>query len=699
MLATLNTWGTTLQDEIEPVYSRIFPVDPTTKRPLIEHGFKDASDDPEQWKMWAKQFKGCSWGSPTSSQLFVIDIDKKSGGLETWAELVKKHGDPTTRTVQTMNGGQHKYFLAMAGMGEIRNSTSKFGKGIDIRGEGGYVVIPPSQGYSVVSSVEPAVAPLWIVNRFLAMNSPQIKSNGHSTTESFVLPLEIGEGSRNDTLFRYGSSLRAKGKNDDEIRMAICEANQTICSVPLDEDELEIVIKQAVRYPQGASLEDASILTDTGNADRFVQKYGDVLRYNRSFKWMAWNGKKWEFNSENLPTQCAQETARSILKDAADIVDSDHQRKAVKWALSSLNEGRLDAMMELAKAHLHSETKEFDDNHPWLLNVENGILNLQTGVLLEHDPYYRMTRVAGTSFDPNAQAPNWQAFVEMIFPDPDVRKYIQKAFGYSLTGNSDERAIYFLEGPKGNNGKSTFIEVGFMLAGEYGKKTNIKAITETGQGGLTPLNEDFYNARFVATDELDANVRFNTTQIKSLSGNDEIHCNPKYRDPFTFHPTHHLWIFGNQIVQPDKLDDAAFFSRLKRIIFDREIPAEIRRPMEEVKAMFRAELPGILNWALEGIRMYLDEGWQVPQAVVQAVQEYQNDNDYLAQFIDEQYVLEEGGKVLKAIFHTTYNEYLHQMGQPTISLKRLADQLKRFNVEVGGNGKQFYVGVRFPGAV
>jgi predicted P-loop ATPase len=249
MKTTTKLQGETVRERIESIYDKIFPVDPNTKRPLTPHGFKDASIDSAQWEAWEKDYPGCSWGFPTSHKIFVIDVDKKSGGLETWQELIEKNAQPSTRTVQTKNGGLHIYFLAPVGM-EVFNSASKFGKGIDTRGEGGYVVIPPSQGYALVNDVEVSIAPTWIVERLLAMNSP-LGADAHSNTEKFVLPETISNGKRNDTMFRYGASLRAKGMDDTTIRTFITQTNQSACNPPLDEEELEVVIKQVLRYEKG----------------------------------------------------------------------------------------------------------------------------------------------------------------------------------------------------------------------------------------------------------------------------------------------------------------------------------------------------------------------------------------------------------------------------------------------------------------
>lgn len=138
---------------------RIFPCGPD-KRPLTPHGFKDASDDPATIAAWWKRWPDALTGMPTGAGLVVIDTDLKNGkdGESSLCELEGVHGVlPPTRTVETMNGGLHRYFTGPADT-KIQCSADKLGRGVDIRGDGGYVIIPPSPGYVV--AVDMPIAPL-----------------------------------------------------------------------------------------------------------------------------------------------------------------------------------------------------------------------------------------------------------------------------------------------------------------------------------------------------------------------------------------------------------------------------------------------------------------------------------------------------------------------------------------------------------
>jgi P4 family phage/plasmid primase-like protien len=438
-------------------------------------------------------------------------------------------------------------------------------------------------------------------------------------------------------------------------------------------------------------------LTDTGNAERLVRQYGLVMRYNKSHRWITWNGKKWVIDSPHA-LQFAQDVAKSIFAEAGESDDADQRKRIFKHAEKSLDTYRIKAMLEGAQGMLFADVRAFDDKHKWLLNVENGVLDLRTGQLLPHDPKYMMTKMFGTHYDPTATSmPKIKAFLEMIFPDEGLRKYAQQAAGYSLTGNSDEKALQFLEGD-GDNGKSTWIKLSLMLFGEYGASVPVEVVLNTRKGGVTSSLERLYNARFVAADELPKNVTLNTNTVKALTGNDMLGVNPKFRDYYEFHPTHHLWMFGNAVPKLDDPDDA-FWNRLRRVKFEGAIPKEIRRPMEEVLAEFKEELPAFLNWALEGLRSVLKEGWQIPQSLMDAVNEFKAEYDYLAQFIEEYGYIVTGDEndlsIHKKDFVAMYNSFRKLSDAPELTMTKITKDLKKYyGVEPGGRGGALYKGIR-----
>lgn len=699
----------------------VFPVKTNEKTPLFKGGFHKASNDWGTVKSWFMQYPNCGWGLfPDPSGLLVLDCDVKNGASPDNLDL------PETLTVKTA-GGWHFYFKKPADIAEIGNTNASLPKGWDIRCSKGYVILPPSihpsgVSYEWVDENQPvAELPENIKITLLSNHNSTSSSNNSNQTQEkkplFVLPAVIHEGERRDTLYAYACSLRRKGEGMDyeEILPIVLKANEERCvdklgkKSPIPSDEVSIECKNACNnFPKGcmkvpepkkggtAHLQDGSF-TDVRNGQRFVEKYGDMLRFNKSFGWIVWDGKVWRLNSPEVRI-FAQKTAESIFDEAKGTPRDTEEglrkfKTTMDWAKSSLNSGRIDAMLKEASPSLVASTSEFDDNHPWLLNVKNGILDLKTGELLPHDPKYFMTKMANVEFDKNAPEPKrWLEFMEMIFPDEEVRRFVQKAVGYSLTGTTDKKLIFFLYGKDGDNGKSTFIRALLGFFGEYGTQTDIEAIMETRKGGLTPLNEDFYNSRFVSTNEIGENMKFSDNTIKALSGGDRVNCNPKNRDPFSFDPTHKLWIFGNKKPKGGS-NDTAFWNRMMLIAFDSPIPKEKRRDMGVVLGWFKEEYSGILNWCLEGLRMMEREGMERPEKIELDTSAYKKENDVFEQFLVNECAVGEEYRIRKDDLFRAYEQFLSETQEKPSTKIALTGLLEQKKIYVGGAGRSFYLGI------
>jgi len=715
------------------------------------HGYLNCSDDPEQVDAWWTSWENALIGvSLQDSGLSCLDLDNKNDGKNGF-DTLKKLGDnvyekllascgPATKT---LHNGAHLIYKANK---VTTKSITDMWAGIDVLAKG-YIIFG---GAYIPLEGHPLDAPLTELPEFflnLIKTNPKYMSkisrsntsgrellNNNTTTVSgsaaeyyidFWLNKAWDEadlGARHSTGVKYFAQMKDSGV---PIELAVDAAPRYVHGLidrgmgkDFDVQEVYEAIDWAYEQPR---LEAAKIklpweegedvegetedkystffqgnLSDTGNAMRFIKKYGNIIRYNPSFKWIIWTGKIWKINSLEIH-KYAQDTAREIFLEAAAVENNKDLTEAIsKWALQSLESYHLSKMLEEALPHLIAETEEFNDNHHWLLNVQNGIVDLKTGELLPHDKKYFFVRLANVSYEKGATCPKWEAFMEMIFPDEDVRRYIQKAVGFSLTGDSDEKSLFFLWGQKGNNGKSTFIRALLDFFGDYGKQTDIEVIMETNRGGLTPLNEDFYNSRFVATNEISKKHRWGDSQLKMLSGNDMINCNPKYRDKYSFPPTHKLWIFGN-IKPKGGEDDEAFWNRMNLIAFDNPIPEDKRRPMTQVLSEFKAEYAGILNWSLAGLKMYQEEGLKQPDKIKRDTLAYEKENDWFGQFIEEECELGDDYKVFrvtKEILLGAFNNFLRENQEKPETKIDFTNKLKTIGVEVGGAGRSFYMGIK-----
>lgn len=239
-----------------------FPCD-GGKRPLTPHGFKDATTDPERIREWWSRWPRANIGVPTgeSSGLLVIDLDPREGGS---VEVLEQSGEvPPTLMAKTGGGGVHLYYRYPEEV-TVRNSAGKLAAGVDVRGEGGYVVVPPSYtsgAYEWSQRRELAEPPQWMIEKLTAPAPDRENREGGSRQpqrrhgEIFELPETIPSGERNDRLFRFGCSLRAMGYALAGIEEELRRANRERCSPPISEEESRKIARSAASYPAGGSEE------------------------------------------------------------------------------------------------------------------------------------------------------------------------------------------------------------------------------------------------------------------------------------------------------------------------------------------------------------------------------------------------------------------------------------------------------------
>jgi putative DNA primase/helicase len=274
------------------------------------------------------------------------------------------------------------------------------------------------------------------------------------------------------------------------------------------------------------------------------------------------------------------------------------------------------------------------DANPLELNVQNGVLNLATGELRPHDREALHTRLVSLAYDPQAVCPRWQQFLEEIFVgNAELISFVRRAVGYSLTGLTSAQVFFFCFGT-GENGKSAFLSILQALLGEYAVSAAFETFTarDSTPGAPRPDLVRLRGARLVTASEPDKNAHFSESLLKLITGEDPIVARTLNERDQQFMPVLKLWLMANH--QP-RVSDAShgFWRRVKLIPFDYLVPAEKKDP--ELKDKLRAELPGILNWALEGCRAWQREGLGTPAAVREATAEYRSDMDDIGRFLEE----------------------------------------------------------------
>jgi putative DNA primase/helicase len=247
-----------------------------------------------------------------------------------------------------------------------------------------------------------------------------------------------------------------------------------------------------------------------------------------------------------------------------------------------------------------------------------------------------VTKLAGTNYDPNAQCAEWLTYLKKVTgEDEELRKYLQRIAGYILTGLVDEEVAFFLWG-EANGGKTTFRETLFELMGDYATASDSSLLVDLQRrdgSSPTPNLVRLHGCRLVTLNETPENSLLNEARLKFITGHDHITARDLYESPFDFYPTHKTMVTTNHKPIVRDLDESVW-RRLDLLPFEIEIPASERvKDYRTLKLV--PEHPGILNWALEGLREYLKIGRSPPLSVTAATAAYREDMDLVRLWIDE----------------------------------------------------------------
>jgi len=388
--------------------------------------------------------------------------------------------------------------------------------------------------------------------------------------------------------------------------------------------------------------------TDLGNARRFVARYRDRARYcERWAKWFVWDGMRWKEDETLEVFELATRLIRSLYALARRINDADKRKVFLNHLVKSESWRSISAMLNLAKSDPSVAIRPGDlDPDPWLLTVKNGTLDLRTGQLRPHDPRDLISKLAPVEYDPRAECPNWMEFLYMVMNRRrSLVEFLQRAFGTCLTGITSDKAMFILYGAAGDNGKSTMIDVFQSLLGDYASRTPVETFLRRKEGTIPNDVARLKGARFVWASENEHGTRLSEALIKEMTGGDRMSARFMRGEFFEFYPEFKPWLATNH--KPQIRGDQPLWRRLKLIPFDVSISKEIQRPRHEVMAMFRAEFPGILNWAVQGCLEWQRDGLGVPQEVVEATRGYE------AERVNEQRLarLEAAGLIARVVRH------------------------------------------------
>ena len=373
--------------------------------------------------------------------------------------------------------------------------------------------------------------------------------------------------------------------------------------------------------------------TDIGAAEAFMHLHGREFIHVREKKhWVKFDGVRWGEADEEIEKRMLQ-TIRSIAYTAIQHhpPGSEAARGVAKWCREYESIFKIKASIEGVRFYSSESLNNFDRDK-WLLACENQTIDLKTGKPQSNLPENMLLRSTGITYKPLEECPRWQQFLMEIFNnDMELIDYIQRAIGYTLTGDAKEQAFFLLYG-SGANGKSTFLKVLEKIMGEYGIAASSSTFIEQKNESISNDVARMAGARFVKAIETKEFGRFNIERLKALTGGESITARFLYAENFDFTPIAKFWMATNHLPEVRDITNS-FWRRQHEIPFDVIFPDENQD--KELDEKLFAEISGILNWAIEGCLAYREKGLRKPAAVIRATEEYRIESDVLEQFLQE----------------------------------------------------------------
>ena len=432
--------------------------------------------------------------------------------------------------------------------------------------------------------------------------------------------------------------------------------------------------------------------TDLGNSERFLRDHSQDIRYSTKIKsWYTWNGSRWvEDLGANEIQSKAKKTVRLIPEEAK--IDPSKKKAILKHAATSETFARINAMVNLARsaAEIQIEPDRFDAD-PWVLNCTNGAVDLRSANLLPHNRDHYMTLVTGAPYLPDAECPRFLQFLgEIMAGNANMVEFLQRIFGYALTGSGCEQVLFFLVG-QGSNGKTTLIETLRKVLGKYARHTPTASLIKNNlqiRNDLARLK----GARLVTASEIGRAKELDEATTKMLTGEDPVTSRLLYREYFEYRPAFKLFLLANHTPEIRGSD----FGIWRRILL---VPFPVIFSGDKVDknllSKLEQELPGILSWAVQGSLKWRRDGLQIPLEVKVATEDYRKETDIVQQFVADCCDREKNVRVTSKRLYEAYTGWAEENMDEVLTQKAFGTLLKTAGLKAKkSNGLRYWTGLR-----
>lgn len=698
------------------------------KQPVVSRGFKTASRQLDAIRRSFAIPGAAMIGVPTGSISGIVAVDVDVREQHDGRDWLDMHASvlPETRTHRTRSGGLHLLFRCPEGV-EIRNSAGRVAPGIDVRGEGGYVIFPPSPGYVVADPAEPAEMPSWLI---AACSRPEpeappeyeprpqrdvggtrygLKALDAECEAIRTAPFGQQENTLNSAALKIGrlvagseieaglalSDLLASARSiasepgkpawsqaelEQKVRRAFADGQrQPRQAPPRPEQQRQAKREKRAPDPDRDTGSDASQepprdgqeddpagvgLTEDEIALSFAQTHqGRAVYDHTDVNWYCWADDRWKRDDTNLAFDLVRKHVRAIREAQAE-----PPRTLAKIAFSM-------SVERAARADRRIAVAQFEwDRNSWVLGVPGGVVNLKTGKVRPGNPAEFISRQTSVAPAPEGTAaPLWTAFLkDATRDDADVMAFLQRLAGYILTGEVSEEVLCFLYG-SGGNGKGVFIGTLVSILNDYAVAVPIDAFTASSR-----LNGEYYRAqmagaRLVTASETEAGATWAESQIKELTGNEApLSARNPHGRPFTYRPQFKLAIVGNHA--PRLKGRSPAMERRLRIVPFTHAPLH---PDPNLKDKLRAEYPAILRWMIDGCLEWQQFRLGTAPAIAAATSDYFEQQDGFRRWLDERCILDDTPQSRPGALFADFKAWCTANGEDAPNANEFAELLDR----------------------
>lgn len=522
----------------------------------------------------------------------------------------------------------------------------------------------------------------------------------------------IPEGSRNATLSHYAGRILKRFGNTDEAHKHFAEV-AACCQPPLEQSELDSIWRSAQRFYGKVAAQEGYIppeqynqdlqlkpsdYSDVGQATVLAREYEGKLRYSPSTDFLVYNGRFWEESkpkaqavAQELTTRQLEEAETEIKKatdemmkngawellasmgpkKAAMAFSSEQARSFQKYenattyrnyAIKRRDSKYITAALKEAHPMVEIDQRQLDADE-FLLNTPLATYDLRIGLpsAHEHTPADFITKQ--TTVDPSDDGMDiWQDALETFFcGDNELIDYVQEIAGLSAIGKVCVEGLIIAYG-EGRNGKSTFWNTLSRVMGTYSGNMSADTLTVGCKRNVKPELAEAKGKRIIIAAELEEGMRLNTSNVKQLCSTDEIYAEKKYKDPFSFVPSHTLVLYTNHLPKVGAID-AGTWRRLIVIPFNAKIEgsSDIKNYADY---LFNKAGGAILKWIMTGAKRVIEKDYHIvkPAVVEAAIQKYKDNNDWLSQFLDEYCEIDSSYSAKSGDVYNAYRSYCMQVG-------------------------------------